>query len=249
MSARGIQRFNFIDNRRVSTPNSNAMKSSAAFQLVTWPLWIFLACAGALNARAQAPTITGFSPTSGPVGSTVVITGTNLIAPLILTVGTDAVESYGTNGIQISAVIPYEAVTGTITVITSAGRATTAGNFTVVPASTHPAFFYDEASLSKGVYYLQLQSGNIFGYYSYLADQSYIYSFDLGYEYLIDPNDGNDGIYLYDFASDTFFYTSPGYPYPYLYDFTLDAVLYYYGDGINYSRQFYDFSTGEIITK
>ena len=104
--------------------------------------------------------------------------------------------------------------------------------------------------------YLSFPNGNFFGYYSYLADPKYIYHFDLGYEYVFDANDGQSGVYLYDFASNTFFYTSPTFGFPYLYDFTLNAVLYYYPDPNNVgryntggTRYFYNFATGQIITK
>ena len=120
----------------------------------------------------------------------------------------------------------------------------------------HPAFFSgNEVSVGNGVYYLQLPGGTPFGYYSYLADAHYIYHFDLGYEYLFDAADGKSGVYLYDFASRSFFYTSPSFPFPYLYDFSLNAVLYYYPDTSNpghYTtnpRYFYNFGTGTIITK
>ena len=77
----------------------------------------------------------------------------------------------------------------------------------------------------------------------------------MGYEYVFDANDGNAGVYLYDFASNDFFYTSLTFPFPYLYDFNLNSVLYYYPDTTNAGhytsnpRYFYDFSTGSIITK
>ena len=100
-------------------------------------------------------------------------------------------------------------------------------SITVQPA---PEFFSGETALSDGVYYLAFPSGHYFGYYSYLTDPHYIYHFDLGYEYVFDANDGKDGVYLYDFKSKTFFYTSPTFPFPYLYDFTLKTVLYYYPD-------------------
>ena len=119
----------------------------------------------------------------------------------------------------------------------------------------HPAFFSGEVSLSVGVDYLELPNGNPFGYYSYLSDEDYLFHFDLGYEYVFDAGDENNGVYLYDFASSTFFYTSPVFPFPYLYDFTLGTVLYYYADTANpghYTtnpRYFYDFATGGIIMK
>ena len=119
----------------------------------------------------------------------------------------------------------------------------------------HPAFFNGEVALSNGVYYLQLPNGNVVGYYSYIPqDTRYIYHFDLGYEYTIDANDGSGGIYLYDFASGHWWYTSPSYPFPYLYDFTLNAVVYYFPDTHNAGhyttnpRYFYNYGTNKIIT-
>jgi hypothetical protein len=123
-------------------------------------------------------------------------------------------------------------------------------------AAATPAFFAGQAALSNGVYYLAFPNGNFFGYYSFLADPAYIYHFDLGYEYVFDAADGQGGVYLYDFASGTFFYTSPVFPFPYLYDFSLNSVLYYYPDPSNPGRYntdgiryFYDFNTATIITK
>ena len=120
----------------------------------------------------------------------------------------------------------------------------------------HPEFFAGQTPLGDGVYYLAFSGGNFFGYFSYLADPNYLYHFDLGYEYVFDANDGQGGVYLYDFKSSTFFYTSSDFPFPYLYDFTLNAVLYYYPDSNNsghYNREgtryFYNFATGQIITK
>ena len=131
--------------------------------------------------------------------------------------------------------------------------------FQLVVAGVGPdpaPFFIGEVALGDGVYYLAFPNGNFFGYYSFLTDPSYIYHFDLGYEYVFNANDGKSGAYLYDFASSTFFYTSPAFPFPYLYDFMLNTVLYYYPDpnnpghyNTNSIRYFYDFDTGTIITK
>ena len=117
----------------------------------------------------------------------------------------------------------------------------------------HPAFFNGETALGGGWFYLQCPNGTPFGYYSYLPDQNFIYHIDLGFEYLFDANDGQGGIYFYDFASSSFFYTSPN-TFPYLYDFSLNAWLYYLPDVNNpgrYShnpRWFYNFATGQWIT-
>ena len=116
------------------------------------------------------------------------------------------------------------------------------------------AFFAAQVPVGNGVYYLQFPNGRPFGYYSYLADPHWIYHFDMGYEYWIDANDAQGGIFFYDFASGHFFYTSPTFGFPYLYDFTLNTVLYYYPDPGNpghYTtnpRYFFNFATGQIIT-
>jgi streptogramin lyase len=121
-------------------------------------------------------------------------------------------------------------------------------------AAGHPAFFNGENALSNGVYYLQFPSGNVFGYYSYLTDPRYIYHQDLGYAFVADANDGKSGIYLYDFASGHWWYTSPAFSFPYLYDFSRSTVLYYYPDSTKSGRYtanpryFYDFAAGAIVT-
>ncbi|MBE7212065.1 MAG: hypothetical protein INR65_13675, partial [Gluconacetobacter diazotrophicus] len=125
-----------------------------------------------------------------------------------------------------------------------------------VLSPVHPTFFDGEVGLGNGVFYLGFASGNPFGYYAFLSDPDYLYHFDLGYEYVFDAQDGYSGVYLYDFASSTFFYTSPDFPFPFLYDFTLDTVLYYFPDPNNpghyfggSDRYFYDFATGQVIVK
>ncbi len=126
---------------------------------------------------------------------------------------------------------------------------------TILPPAT-AAFFNGEAALANGVYYLSFPNGNFFGYYAYLTDPRFIFHFDLGYEYWFEANDGNSGVFFYDFKSSSFFYTSPVFPFPYLYDFSLNAVLYYFPDpnnpgryNTNGTRFFYNYATGQVITK
>jgi len=117
-----------------------------------------------------------------------------------------------------------------------------------------PAFFTGETALGGGWYYLQFPNGTPFGFYAYLADPRFIYHFDMGFEYWFDANDGQGGIFFYDFASNHFFYTSPSFPFPYLYDFSLHTVLYYFPDPnrpghyTHNPRWFYNFATGQWIT-
>ena len=127
--------------------------------------------------------------------------------------------------------------------------------FKLTVAAAPSSFFTGELPLGDGVYYLSFPAGSYFGYYAFLSDPAYLYHFDLGYEYVFDANDGRSGVYLYDFASSDFFYTSPSFPFPYLFDFGLNSVVYYLPDpnnGGHYTtnpRSFYDFATEQIITK
>ncbi len=109
-------------------------------------------------------------------------------------------------------------------------------------------------ALTNGFYYLKFADGVPFGYYNFNFSP-YLYHNDLGFEYPFDAADGQGGIYLYDFKSKTFFYTSSNL-FPYLYDFTLNSFLYYYPDpnnpdhyNTNGVRYFYDFATKKIISK
>jgi IPT/TIG domain len=81
-----------------------------------------------------SPHITGFIPSSGPEGTKVTISGTNLN-------GASAVKFHGTSAsftvnsaIQITATVPTGATTGPISVTTAGGVATSATDFTVTLA-------------------------------------------------------------------------------------------------------------------
>ena len=126
--------------------------------------------------------------------------------------------------------------------------------FTNAPAPFRvPEFFAGSAPLGSGYLFLQFPNNNIFGYYD-LDFRPYIYHIGLGFEYVFDANDGQNGIYLYDFASGHFFYTSPTYSFPYLYDFTLKSVVYFYpnpnaaGFFLTNPRYFFDFATGQVVS-
>ena len=92
------------------------------------------------------PTITSFTPTSGPtgtttgsVGTTVTITGTNFTGATRVTFnGTNAPIYFVNSATQITVLVPAGATTGPITVTTPLGIATSTTNFTVpmVPVIT-----------------------------------------------------------------------------------------------------------------
>ena len=171
-----------------------------------------------------------------------------------------AISTFSGGGTSLGAANPSSALTtgsdGNLYGTTVNGGSGSSGAFIEVALSgTHPSFFSGEVSLGSSVYYLAFSNSNIFGYYEYLSDDHYVYHFDMGFEYWFDAADGQGGIYLYDFTSSSFFYTSPTFGFPYLYDFSLKAVLYYYpntesaGRYTTNTRYFYNFATGKIITK
>ncbi|MGI4733617.1 MAG: M36 family metallopeptidase [Janthinobacterium lividum] len=94
-----------------------------------------------------APVITSFSPTSGQVGATIAITGTNLTGATLITFGGTANNTVST-GFTVNAagtsitgiVVPSGAATGPLSVTTPGGVASTSGltlaNFTVIAPTT-----------------------------------------------------------------------------------------------------------------
>ena len=76
------------------------------------------------------PTITGFSPASGPVGTTVTVTGTNLVGTVGVMIGHIVTVPISVNDNQIVFTVPPGASTGTITILNEAGAAK-GGTFTV----------------------------------------------------------------------------------------------------------------------
>jgi len=78
------------------------------------------------------PSITGFTPTEGPVGTTVTISGANFNAPGLRVSfnGTSAIVSKFTDT-SITTTVPMGAMTGPISVTTQYGSATSSLNFTV----------------------------------------------------------------------------------------------------------------------
>jgi hypothetical protein len=89
-----------------------------------------------------APTITSFSPASGPVGTTVTINGTNFTGATSVTFNGVSAAFIINSNVKITATVPTGATTGKIAVTTPGGTATSATNFTVttVPAPTITSF-------------------------------------------------------------------------------------------------------------
>jgi hypothetical protein len=99
------------------------------------------------------PTVTGFNPTSGPVGTSVTVFGTNLTGAFSVTFGGAAAGFVVNSATQITATVPAGAVTGQIGVSTPTGSALSAGVFTVTTVSAIHArsvSFYRASGRAKG---------------------------------------------------------------------------------------------------
>jgi hypothetical protein len=78
------------------------------------------------------PTITSFTPPSGPVGTTVTITGTGLAQTTAVTFDKIPATSIPTKSdTRVTVVVPSGAKTGKLAITTNGGSATSAASFTV----------------------------------------------------------------------------------------------------------------------
>jgi len=88
---------------------------------------------GSAKAFRVTPVITGFSPTSGKVGTPVTITGTSFTGATSVTFGGVSATFTVNSDKQVTATVPSSAVTGKIAITTPGGVALSATNFTVTP--------------------------------------------------------------------------------------------------------------------
>lgn len=88
----------------------------------------------AAPAYAAAPTVTRFSPTSGPVGTSVTITGSGFVAPAKVTFGGVAASIVKvSSSTSILTQVPPGAVTGKLVVTVAGGSVGSASSYTVTP--------------------------------------------------------------------------------------------------------------------
>jgi hypothetical protein len=87
-----------------------------------------------VEGSTSAPTITSFSPTSGPVGATVTINGTNFTGATSVKFNGVSATFIVNSATKITATVPTGATTGTVSVTTPGGTATSTSNFTVTTA-------------------------------------------------------------------------------------------------------------------
>ncbi len=89
-----------------------------------------------LTVALVPPTLTGFSPSAGPVGTTVTLTGTNLGSTTAITFNGVPAAFVVVSLLQLTATVPAGATTGSIVVTTPSGSAISAMPFTVLVPPT-----------------------------------------------------------------------------------------------------------------
>ena len=98
---------------------------------------LFVGVLGITAAQAADPTITSFNPTSGPIGTSVTITGTHFNSPVVTDVEFDD-HNAGTftvvNDTTITATVPNDGTDGRIQVTNADGTATSSTAFNVTQA-------------------------------------------------------------------------------------------------------------------
>jgi hypothetical protein len=125
-----------VNNTTITT--TVPLTATTGFVTVTNPAGT--ATSGSTYTVVLAPTITSFTPTSGPAATSVLITGTNFqFVTNVRFNGLDAVYSVLTPT-TISAFVPNGATTGLISVTNGSGTGSSATNFTVVQLPTITGF-------------------------------------------------------------------------------------------------------------
>jgi hypothetical protein len=88
--------------------------------------------ANTFSVSSSPPAISGFSPASGAVGTSVTITGSNFTGASSVTFSSNVSASFTVDSdTQISTTVPSGAINGPLSVTTLGGTATSSGSFTV----------------------------------------------------------------------------------------------------------------------
>jgi len=106
--------------------------------------------ASQVTVSPAVPTITGFTPTSGQPGTSVTVTGANFVNVQTVTFNGVSSTFTVTSPTTLIAVVPPTATTGSLTVQTLAGTATSAASFTVIPAPTLTSLQPATLSIAQG---------------------------------------------------------------------------------------------------
>lgn len=138
--ANNIVKFFNSKTATITASTATSITTTVPTGAITGPISVTVNCMTVQSATdftvivSTPPTISGFSPASGPVGATVTITGTNFsTTPANNTVKFNATTAVVTasTATSITTTVPAGATTGKIAVTVGGNTATSATNFTV----------------------------------------------------------------------------------------------------------------------
>jgi len=122
------------------------------------------ACLQTYSKGGPPPTVTSFTPTSGPVGTAVDIQGTNFTGTTAVKFNGAADPSFVVNSsTDISAHVPSGATTGKISVTTSNGTGTSSGSFTVTSSGGAPTITSFSPTSGRAGRYVTIYGTNFTG--------------------------------------------------------------------------------------
>src|SRR2546425_2596179 len=127
----GVFQFTYTTDGSYATGDVGIEAYTPAFTFQGWE-------GGAAAGAPPAPTLTGFTPTSGPVGSSATLNGTNFTGATAVTFNGVSASFTVSSATAIQATVPAGAATGPLSGTTPRGTATSRAAFTVVapPAIT-----------------------------------------------------------------------------------------------------------------
>ena len=126
----GVAENGGFEDETVASTGSYSGSMTMASSTTYWAM-VMVALKGSSSGGAT-PTVTSFSPTSGAVGTSVTITGTNLTGAASVKFNGTAATSFTVNSsTQITTTVPSGATTGTISVTTPSGTGTSSTSFTI----------------------------------------------------------------------------------------------------------------------
>ncbi|HEY3043346.1 MAG TPA: IPT/TIG domain-containing protein [Vicinamibacterales bacterium] len=137
-SAASAVTFNGVNAASFTVTSDTAIQASVPATAATGPLGVTTPAGTATSAAnfTTVPTITSFTPTSGAEGASVTISGANLTGATAVTFNGSVAAFTVASATTIQTAVPAGATTGTLSVTTPGGTATSPSNFTVAPTIT-----------------------------------------------------------------------------------------------------------------